>query len=125
MPDIVASAVAPRHRLLTDEVESRTSGNRTRVAKAGLAAERASDWRVAVGRAIERTRHLCGLSLKEFADKLGRDERQVARWEKGEERPHFDAILAVDALKTALVIAVAELANGVEIETVVTIKRRA
>ncbi len=85
---------------------------------------KADMWRLAVGAAIERTRILSGLSLKEFARDIGRDERQIARWIDGTDRPQFDAIFGVDALRQPLVIALAELAgHGVELQTVITIRR--
>jgi len=94
------------------------------MAKADL--RKPETWKTEVGGAIERTRLLAGLSLKEFADRIGRDERQIARWISGTERPQLDALFAVDALRQPLVIALAELAGtGVEVETTVRIRRHA
>lgn len=82
-------------------------------------------WRVALGRAIQRTFALAGVSQKEAAALIERDQAQIARWIAGSERPQMDAIFAVDALRQSLVVALAELAGaGVEIETVVRISRR-
>lgn len=82
------------------------------------------EWRAHLGHAVLRARQLAGLSLKEFADAITRDERQVARWEKGIERPQFDAIFAVEPLRQPMVIALCELAGAaVEIETVVRIRK--
>lgn len=94
-----------------------------RMAKANLRKTDVADWRVQIGGAVERTRTLSQLSLKEFADAIGRDERQVARWIAGTERPQFDAIFGVEILRGSLVQALAELADGVVVETVVTIRR--
>jgi transcriptional regulator with XRE-family HTH domain len=84
-----------------------------------------SAWKVAVGRVIERAKELSGLSLKEFADVVRRDERQIARWFNASERPQFDAIFAVEALRQPLIQALAELAGNVVVETVVRMRRRA
>jgi transcriptional regulator with XRE-family HTH domain len=86
--------------------------------------ENGSDWKMRIGAAIGRTRMLCELSLKEFADAIGRDERQVARWIAGTERPQFEAIFAIDALRSALVIALAELAHDIEVITEIRVRRR-
>lgn len=83
-------------------------------------------WRAEVGRAVERAKNLTGLSLKEFADKVGRNERQVARWIAGDERPQFDALFAVELFRQPLVIAFAELiGQGVDVQTQITIRRPA
>lgn len=83
------------------------------------------DFRELIGRAIERTRTLSGLSLKEFAAAVGRDERQVSRWENGGENPQLHAIFSNPDLRQVLVIALAELAEGVEVTTHIAIKRTA
>jgi ribosome-binding protein aMBF1 (putative translation factor) len=100
--------------------------HRPRMAKADLRkAEMQQDWREQVGSAIERARVLSGLSLKEFAGAIGRDERQIAKWIGGIERPQFDAIFAVKELRGPLVIALAELSQTVEVQTTLTIRRTA
>jgi ribosome-binding protein aMBF1 (putative translation factor) len=82
-------------------------------------------WRAeAGGRAIERTRALSGLLLKEFAARIRKDERTVSRWISAEERPQIDLIFAVDDFRALLVIALAEVA-GVEVTTQITVRRRA
>lgn len=107
-----------RHHRLPEKV------NRADLRKAEI------DWKPFIGGAIERTRMLLSLSLKEFAglmplpDGTERDERQIARWISGAERPQLDALFAVDAIRQPLVIALAELANA-EIVTQITIRRRA
>lgn len=69
-----------------------------------------------------------GWSLKEFAARLekatGRewDERQLARWRNGQERPQFDALLAIDELRTPIALAFAVMA-GLEITTHITVRR--
>lgn len=95
------------------------------MAKADLRKAEPEDWKPVIGRAIERTRTLCGWSLKQFADAIGRDERQIARWIVGTERPQLDAIFAVQELRGPLVIALSELSDTVSVETTITIKKRA
>lgn len=115
LPDLPAS----RHHRLPEKTVSA-------MAKADLRKPEIPDWRLDVGRAIERTRLLAGLSLKELAAAIARDERQVARWIAGTERPQFDAIFAVAALRQPLVVALAELAHadGIDIVTSITVRRR-
>src|SRR4029077_252856 len=99
---------------------------RPRMAKADVRKAERREWREEVGAAIERAVGLCGWSLKEFAAAGGRDERQCARWLTGQERPQFDVLFAVDALRVSLVQALAELAgHDIEIETTIRIRRSA
>lgn len=81
------------------------------------------EWRV-LGQAVERARNLLGLTLQEFAAQIRRDERQVARWIDGSERPQVDAIFAVKTFRQPLIVALAELADDVIVETVVRIRNR-
>jgi len=68
------------------------------------------EWRVGVGRAIQRAIALNGWSLKEFAGAVG---------------PQLDTIFAVPALRRSLVIALAELAGeGVEVVTAIRVTRK-
>ena len=81
------------------------------------------DWKRRIADAVRRTRG--ALSQKEFADLIDRDTAQVSRWEKGEDRPQFDAIFAVPILQTRLVEELARLADDIQVETVIRIRRRA
>lgn len=78
-----------------------------------------------IGKAIERTRTLCQLTLKEFSSAIGRDERQIARWIAGTERPQLDTIFAAEELRDALIQALAEQSDRIQIQTVITIRRTA
>lgn len=82
-----------------------------------------------VGRALEQvwkaSRQPSGepLGLKEFAARLGRDERQVKRWMTGEERIQLDAIYAVADLWSLFVVQLARLPGSrVEIETTMRLR---
>jgi DNA-binding transcriptional regulator YiaG len=99
---------------------------RKAMAKASLADVRKADedaWKTQIGAVVRLVRG--ALSLKEFADLIDRDERQIARWEEGKERPQFDALFSVPALQGPLVLALADLTNAVEVSTQITIRRRA
>lgn len=96
------------------------------MAKATLRkAENEAAW-LLLGEAMERVRQVCGLSVKEFADRLNRNEAQVRRWFAGKERPQADAVFAVAAFQQPFVIALAGLAGaGVVVETVIRVQRSA
>lgn len=118
MAPTVSRSELMRHRLLTETPP--------KMAKADLRKAETGEWTAEIGRVVQRVRNFSGLSLKEFAAELGREERQVARWIAGTERPQFDVLFAVEAFRQPLIIALAELAGqGVEIETVVRVRRTA
>lgn len=95
-----------------------------RMAKADLRKAERDPWREEIGQAIERVKERSGLSLKEFAEAVQRDERQVGRWFDGTEHPQIAAIFAVALLRPLLIVVLAELAGAdVDIETVVRIRR--
>lgn len=99
---------------------------RSLMLKADLRKTEMDSWRESIGRAIERVQERSGLSLKEFADAVDRDERQVSRWFAGIEHAQLAAILAVPVLRQLLLVALAELiGESVEIETHIRIRRRA
>lgn len=96
-----------------------------RMAKADLRKAEMDPWREEIGRAIERVQKRSGWSLKEFAEQVQRNERQVARWFDGQEHAQIAAIFAVERLRHLLVIVFAELAgDAVEVETVVRVRRQ-
>lgn len=81
-------------------------------------------WREEIGRAIQRTFAMAGVSQKEGAALLERDQAQVARWIAGAERAQIDTLFAVDALRHHLIIALAELAGAaVEVTTQIRVRR--
>jgi len=81
-------------------------------------------WRTRIGEVIERAFALAGLTQKEAAALLDRDQAQIARWMNGSDRPQFDAIFAVESLRQPLIQALAELAGNVVVETVVRMRTR-
>lgn len=83
-------------------------------------------WNVAVGRAIQRAVSLAGLSNKEAAGKVGVDDAEFGKWLNGSDtrHPHLDRLFAVDELRQPLVIALAELAEGVEVVTEIRVRRQ-
>lgn len=92
----------PRHRELPEKADRMVSADLRK-------AETERESREKVGAAVRRCRTLSGLTLKEFAGLLRRDERQVARWETGDERVHVDAIERVPMLHLSWMQAQGEL----------------
>jgi len=78
-----------------------------------------------IGGCFDEVRCAFRLSLQEFAAALGKDERQVKRQIEGKERPQIEAVFAVDRFQGPLVIALARLAAGVEVDTVIHVRRTA
>ena len=82
--------------------------------------------RQTLGRVVRLCFEIAGLSQKEAAARVNRDQAQVARWISGDERAQVDTLLAVDALRQPLLLALAELAgDGVAVETTITVRRTA
>ena len=79
----------------------------------------------ALGACLAEVQRTFGLSLKEFSCELGKDERQIARQIDGTDRPQLEVVFAVERFRPALVIALARLAQGMEIDMVVTWRRSA
>lgn len=97
----------------------------TRMAKADLCDVRKAE--NVAGRIVERTQQIVGLSLKQFADLVRRDDRQIARWKEGLEHPQLDALVDSKRVRRALLLALAEHDDDgdVELETVIRVRRRA
>jgi ribosome-binding protein aMBF1 (putative translation factor) len=118
MSATVTNAVAAGHRKSLEDV-------RTRQAKVDLKPvenyPETPDFRREIGIAIERAISLAGLSKKELAGLINTDAAQLSRWIAGTERPQFDQLFSVEALRWSLVCALADLADG---ELVMSIRRR-
>lgn len=116
-PTLTAEPVS-RHRVLPETAVSS-------VAKADLRKpENGSDveWKQRIGAAVREVRG--AKTLNEMAGLIGREERQIARWERGEETPQFNRYFAHDEFRLPLVLAIAKLGGrGVEVETVVRVRR--
>lgn len=104
-----------------------TADLRPTPAKASLRKPETTGNRQQIGRAVARAMQLSGLSLKEFAAAVQRDERQCSRWLTGDERVQLDTVFAVVSLRQSLVIALAELAadGSVSVETVIRVRSNA
>lgn len=98
------------------------------MAKADLRKAETVDYRARIAALVACvTGHLL---LKELQQRIERatgrtiDERQLKRWQSGEERPQFDALIAVEEFRQPILLGFAEIAGaGVEIETVVRVRR--
>lgn len=78
-----------------------------------------------LGECMEEVRNGFGLTLQQFAAELGRNESQIRRQIKGDERPMLEAVFAVERFRAPLVIALAKLSNGVEVVTEIRVRRTA
>lgn len=79
----------------------------------------------ALGGAMREVMCALGLSLKEFACELAKDEAQVRRQMEGKDRPQLEAVFAVDRYRGPMVIALARLAAGVDVVTEIRVRRPA
>lgn len=98
----------------------RVSDVPVKMAKASIPKADTAAFYAELGACIEEVRVTCGLTLKEFAFEVGKDERQLARQIAGVDRPQLEAVLAVERFRPMLVIALAKRASGMRIDTVVT-----
>lgn len=79
-----------------------------------------------LGPVIERLIALAGLNKDQAADAMGySDASTVSRWISGQENPHLTRIWAAAALRAPLVMALAERAESIEVETSIRVRRRA
>lgn len=77
-----------------------------------------------LGACMAEVQRFLGLSLEEFAFALKKDARQVARQMAGTERPQLEAVLAVDRFQGPMVVALARVSQGVEVDTVIHVSYR-
>ena len=99
----------------------RTSDGRGKTAKATIRKADPAGY-AALGNCIEEVRCAFGLTLEAFAYELKVNDRQLARQIKGEDRPQLEKIFAVERFQGPLVIALAKLAQGVEVDTVLHVR---
>lgn len=98
-------------------------------AKADLRKAEKVDYRARIAKEVIEPL-LAGLALKEVSALIFRatgreiDERQIARWKTGEERPQFDALIAVEQFRHPLLLLWAQFIGGaVEVTTHIVVKR--
>lgn len=96
-----------------------------KVAAAGIRKADTERYYASLGACMEEVRCVFGLSLKEFADALQKDERQLKRQIDGGDRPQLEAVFAVERFRAPLVIALAKLAADVDVVTTITVRRSA
>lgn len=101
------------------------SEGRAKTAKADLRKTEIDPFYARIGQCLDEVRNVFGLTLKEFSAELGRNESQIRRQIEGRERPQIEAVFAVEKFQGALVIALARLATGVEVDTVIHVRRSA
>lgn len=75
-----------------------------------------------IGAAIQRAVLKVGWSNKEAAAKVGVDDAEFGKWLSGNRRPHFDRLMALDALRWPLICALADILETAD--EVVTLKKR-
>lgn len=75
------------------------------------------------GQCLREVMRFADLTLEEFAYALGRDRSQIGRQMEGKERPQIELCLAHERFEGPMVIALARRATGVEVDTVVHIRR--
>lgn len=86
-----------------------------------LAENENPEW-VKLGACMGEVKQFLGLSLEEFAFALKKDDRQIARQLLGKERPQIEAVLAVDRFQGPMVVALARISQGVDVDTVTHIR---
>lgn len=113
------AAIAPRQRMSLEDVTPV-------MAKAEFNKVENRDFREVIGHAIQRALSIAGLSQKEAAGLVGKEPAQMARWIAGTERPQFDALFAVEQLRSPLVIALAQEMDdsGIQVVTQISLRQR-
>jgi ribosome-binding protein aMBF1 (putative translation factor) len=113
----IAHATTSRHRLNLDDP-------RPSMAKASIKNLDERDYRAEIGAALARMRMLCGLTGDQLASEIGKEPAQVSRWERGTERPQFDAYVAVERFRFPLLVALAGVLDA-EVRTEISARRTA
>lgn len=93
---------------------------RAKTAKVAIPSRDTEAYYAALGACMDEVRRTFDLSLEGFAHELGTDRAQVGRQIKGQDRPQLEKVFAIEKFRAPLVIALAKLAAGVEVQTVVT-----
>lgn len=117
MAETVATSACSRHRVLPETAVSS-------LAKADLRNPEAVpdvEWRQRLGGAAREVRG--ARSLKELADVFACDDRQIARWERGEETPQWHRYFAAGYGEAVLLAFARAIGSAVEIDTVLRLRR--
>lgn len=96
-----------------------------KTAKADIRKADTASYYAALGGCIDEVRRVSGLTLKEFAAVIGKDERQVKRQIDGADRPQLEVVFAVERFRGPLLTALARLAADVDVVTEIRIRRSA
>ena len=82
--------------------------------------------KLAVGRRVERTFEILGITKQEAAHDMGyTDPSTVSRWCSGTETPKFDRLETIVGFEGAYTLALAEKNPDMEVEHVIRLRRRA
>ncbi len=76
-----------------------------------------------IGDALNGARNELGWTIDQLARELDKDEKQVSRWLRGEERTQVDVVFSVPALRQPFVVHLA-LRAGCRVRTTITMARR-
>lgn len=96
-----------------------------KMAKASIRKTDIDQLYAALGGAMGEVMRVLGLSLKEFASEVGKDERQLSRQMEGKDRPQIEAVFAVERFRGPMVIALARLSGDVDVVTEIRVRRSA
>jgi len=118
MADSVAAKAIQRHPVLPDIGKAKQAKAVVRVPDIG----QENALMALIGSAIQRAVLKVGWSNKEAAAKVGVDDAEFGKWLSGGRRPHFDKLMALDALRWPLICSLADVLGTAE--EIVTLRRR-
>lgn len=95
------------------------------MAKADIRKSETDTFYAQLGGCMDEVRGVFRMTLQEFSAAVGKDERQLKRQIEGKERPQLEAVFAIEKFRGPLLIAMARLATGVEVDTVIHVRRTA
>src|SRR3990167_3739370 len=108
MSGSIANTRVDRHRVIAEMQPEMLKADLRKAEKAH---------REAIGRSVTAARGMLGWTLDRLAREVGRDARQVSRWERGDDRDRaqVDALWAVKAFRGPWIAALAREANDTAI----------
>lgn len=113
----------PHHQLTIGPALLLSGETRAKTAKVTIPKRETADYYAALGSCMDEVRRTFDLTVEGFAYELGTDRAQVGRQIEGKERPQLEKVFAVERFRAPLVIALAKLASGIQIDTVITVTR--